>query len=1124
MRALLSNGVYWASERRTIFADARENTATTHTPADRGVPIYWLGGPRTAHDYADFYDGAWDHSNPVRDEHGTEWRLGTARGDHVWTGSNPDGSWRIDNPGTSESESNYIGDSSPGTGAPGRGAGHELSSSVESASQNVHLYGLSGVFRVEGEAAVDNAELSDLRVDGTSVAGFAAATTSYTVGVADTVDQVTIAASTADPDATLAYGVDADPDAGGHQVDLIPGANTVAVTVTAQDTTTTKIYTLTISRADAPEVNSAAVSEDGMSIRLVFDQDLDATSLPAASAFAVAVGTAPAVAPSGVAVPATDADTVVLTMSAAIAAGQTVSLDYTAPATGGLQGALGGVVESFTREVVNRLDAPAAVRAFAGNERFDVEWDAPASGATVSGYRVQWKVPSGSYDTTNSADVAGEVLEHAVTGLTNGDAYVVRVRALNSAGVAGAGAESEPVTVGRPRAVRNARATGRKADFRVDWEAPVERGEGFLKDADDNPVLVYRISWEREGQSQDLAQYQAICRDGSRKTSVNGWLEVTDVSPYEYTSPGDGDTYSFTIQARFQAGTEVVLKGCHGQTGYGEEAQATATEGRATASAADHAALRAALESFVDARDEGWPWLRTVWDHISGLVVAEDLDPRRDGETDLQCTSTNSGDTLSGCSFNGLSIDLDWDLLGEEGFDYVAVHELAHVWTLASALHDRETRTPVGHAVLYFLGQEYSGDSEVMEACALETLGDTVSHVAEGVAPTRLTYYGDRCFSDGRSEPAELSEAVVLHALHPSGTAPGGNAGEAASSWFADAYTGASAGADAWAAVMDIDTNKRRALMTNLLQDKFGGYCSIGAANRAFFVDGSDITDPWQDGGCAPDAPAVTATAGAAAGSIAVSWTAPASGGAPLLGYKVQWKPASDEWPAPDSVVPPREADLDDPSAVSHTITGLNAGAEYTVRVRADNSIGDGDFSGDATVTSGGTVNRSAPPPPQNLRAVMEEGAVKLTWDAPEDDTVTSYRIDRRRSGGGRGEAQTLVEDTGSADTGYTDKSAETGVEYQYRVSARNQAGPGQASEWVSAAPAPESNTPATGAPTIGGTAQVGETLTADTSGIADTDGLDKRDLQLPVERQRRKRGDRHNRRHGLNLHPGGCR
>ena len=38
-------------------------------------------------------------------------------------------------------------------------------------------------------------------------------------------------------------------------------------------------------------------------------------------------------------------------------------------------------------------------------------------------------------------------------------------------------------------------------------------------------------------------------------------------------------------------------------------------------------------------------------------------------------------------------------------------------------------------------------------------------------------------------------------------------------------------------------------------------------------------------------------------------------------------------------------------------------------------------------------------------------------------------------------------------------------------------------------------NSPATGAPTISGTAQVGETLTADTSAIADADGLDNTDF-----------------------------
>ena len=37
----------------------------------------------------------------------------------------------------------------------------------------------------------------------------------------------------------------------------------------------------------------------------------------------------------------------------------------------------------------------------------------------------------------------------------------------------------------------------------------------------------------------------------------------------------------------------------------------------------------------------------------------------------------------------------------------------------------------------------------------------------------------------------------------------------------------------------------------------------------------------------------------------------------------------------------------------------------------------------------------------------------------------------------------------------------------------------------------PPENNPATGAPTISGTAQVGQTLTADVTGIADEDGLD---------------------------------
>ena len=65
---------------------------------------------------------------------------------------------------------------------------------------------------------------------------------------------------------------------------------------------------------------------------------------------------------------------------------------------------------------------------------------------------------------------------------------------------------------------------------------------------------------------------------------------------------------------------------------------------------------------------------------------------------------------------------------------------------------------------------------------------------------------------------------------------------------------------------------------------------------------------------------------------------------------------------------------------------------------------------------------------------------------------------------------------------------------YTYRIKAINGHGVSERSGWfhIDTWPEPEPvNSPATGEPTISGTAQVGETLTANTSGIADADGLD---------------------------------
>ena len=92
---------------------------------------------------------------------------------------------------------------------------------------------------------------------------------------------------------------------------------------------------------------------------------------------------------------------------------------------------------------------------------------------------------------------------------------------------------------------------------------------------------------------------------------------------------------------------------------------------------------------------------------------------------------------------------------------------------------------------------------------------------------------------------------------------------------------------------------------------------------------------------------------------------------------------------------------------------------------------------------------------------------------------------------------QWLADDVSiSGETGstYTLSDAEEGKPIRVRVSFTDDADneetlTSEATDAVVAATQP--NTPATGSPTITGTAQVGETLTADTSGIADEDGLD---------------------------------
>ena len=98
------------------------------------------------------------------------------------------------------------------------------------------------------------------------------------------------------------------------------------------------------------------------------------------------------------------------------------------------------------------------------------------------------------------------------------------------------------------------------------------------------------------------------------------------------------------------------------------------------------------------------------------------------------------------------------------------------------------------------------------------------------------------------------------------------------------------------------------------------------------------------------------------------------------------------------------------------------------------------------------TVQEPTEPPstPTNLTAaVNDDGSITLSWDTPDDDTITGYEILRRRPTEGERRLTTYVANTDTTDTTYTDANVTSGVRHVYRVKAINAAGVGPQSNYV---------------------------------------------------------------------------
>ena len=329
-----------------------------------------------------------------------------------------------------------------------------------------------------------------------------------------------------------------------------------------------------------------------------------------------------------------------------------------------------------------------------------------------------------------------------------------------------------------------------------------------------------------------------------------------------------------------------------------------------------------------------------------------------------------------------------------------------------------------------------------------------VNSVGNGTASTSVT---ETTATTRPGAPTSLSASVTSTTADLSWTAPTDDGGSPITEYQYRFTTGTTAGGT-WT---DTNSTATSVTISSLTADT-----EYTFQVRTVTTVGSSQSNPsvtettLSAASTVPGAPtSLTPTAQTGGTSMALAWTVPTDTGSTAISdYDV----SSDDgatWVSTGSTF------------TAYTVTGLDKGTEYTFRVRAVNSVGNGTAS--ASVTE--TTLTTRPSPPTNLTVSVAQTTADLSWTAPTDDggspiTEYQYRFTTGTTAGG------TWTDTNSTTPSFTISSLTADTEYTFQVRAITSVGNSQSNPSVTETTLATAAT-VPGAPTsLSATAQTGGT------------------------------------------------